>query len=79
MVMLGTSMLLQAAGAAATTPDSGSFIAGIGTGGEMTLLALVGVALGGAVVAMFAGDRVRRTEEARRPAVWGGQSEDRPS
>lgn len=72
MVMLGTSMLLQATGAGTAAPDSGTMIASMGTGGELTLLAVLVVALAGGVIAMFAGDRVRRNEAARRPAMWGG-------
>ena len=67
--------LLQ--GAAAAPTDSAEVMsAGIGTGSELALVAILAVALVGGAVAMLAGDRVRRAENARRPASWGGDLPD---
>jgi hypothetical protein len=74
MTMLSAAVFMQTAGAAQSTADStGAMSAGIGlgTGGEMTLVAILALALVGAVAAMVAGDVVRRREAARRPAEWG--------
>lgn len=49
--------------AAASTDDG--IIAGIGTGGELTLTLLLALALVGGVIAMFAGDRARRRDRER--------------
>lgn len=49
---------------AAADVDDG-IIAGIGTGGELTLTLLLALALVGGVVAMIAGDRARRRDTER--------------
>ncbi len=72
---MGAMMWAQAAGAAQGAADSATTMTnagiGIGTGGEMTLVGILALALVGAAVAMFAGDAVRRRESARRPVEWG--------
>lgn len=49
---------------AAADADDG-IIAGIGTGGELTLTLLLALALVGGVLAMVAGDRARRRDAER--------------
>ena len=74
MTMLGAMLWTQAAGAAGSAADSAATVssAGIfGTGGELTLVGILALALVGAAVAMVAGDVVRRRERANRPAEWG--------
>ena len=66
--------LLQ--GATAPQADTTVMSAGIGTGSELALVAILAVALVGGAVAMLAGDRVRRAENARRPVSWGGDLPD---
>ena len=73
-MMLGAMMWTQTAGAAQGAADSAATMSagiGFGTGGELTLVGILALALVGAAVAMFAGDAVRRRESARRPAEWG--------
>jgi hypothetical protein len=75
MMMLGAMLWTQTAGAASGAADSATTmsagIGGVGTGGELTLVGILALALVGAAVAMVAGDVVRRREAARRPAEWG--------
>ena len=75
MTMLGAMLWTQTAGAAQGAADSAATITsagiGFGTGGELTLVGLLALALVGAALAMYAGDLVRRRESARRPAEWG--------
>jgi len=75
-MMTGVAMIIpmmtQSAGSAPPTADSAVVMsAGLGTGSEFALVAILAVALVGGAVAMLAGDRVRRGEAARRPADWG--------
>jgi hypothetical protein len=71
MIMLSVATWTQSAGAVQAADSSAVMSAGIGTGSELALVAILAVALVGGAIAMLAGDRVRRSEAARRPAEWG--------
>jgi len=71
MIMLSVATLTQSAGAVQATDSSAVMSAGIGTGSELALVAILAVALVGGAIAMLAGDRVRRAEAAKRPPEWG--------
>ena len=76
--MISTSMpwmlVVQANEAVTPTADSAAAtVVSAGVGTEAILLGLVGLAVVGGLVAMFAGDAVRRTERSRRAA--GGDTD----
>jgi hypothetical protein len=69
MLMPNALVWMQAAATAAPPDSTDSLIAGIGTGGELTLALLLALAAAGGVVAMVAGDRARQRDAERRRAL----------
>ena len=64
------ALVWMQAAATAAPPDTGdAMIAGIGTGGELTLALLLALAAAGGIVAMVAGDRARRRDAERSRAL----------